>query len=809
MVHLLLSDLRVAFRSLSRSPRLFACAAACLAGAIAAATAVFAIVNGVVLRPLPFQYADRLVAIWGVIPDRDTVKRGFSWPDTIDLAGAVRSLDGVAAMANAPAGMTLTGRGDAVVIPMRIVSGNFFEVLGVRAAVGRTLTPVEDVPRSARGVTISHALWQQRFGSDPSIVGQPLTLDGDAFIVTGVAPRGFAYPPDAQMWVTVAHGAADYVDNRSVGWLEIIGRMKPGITPAAARADLAIPLADLTKRYHASRGREDVSVVPLQRELLGDTRPALWALLAGVLVLLGVACANVGGLLLVRSAARAHDLAVRLALGATRWHVVTEALAESAVLLTLSGIIGTALALAIVRLVRVAAPGNIPGIADVSVDWRVLAFAMTVTAVSILLCVMAPALQSLSRDVRALLQQGGRSMAGEGGGARRVLAATEIALAVVLLVVATLVTRTLFNLRAVDVGFNADRVLAFDVPQPASRYPDARASLAFADRLLPRLSALPGVEHAASVLLRPLWGVVGMDWAVTIDGQSPSDAAQNPLTNLEAISSGYFETMEIPLVEGRGITDGDREGQPAVAVVSQSFVTRFWPDGRALGKRLRFPLPGSPYDRQWFTIVGVVGDAKYRELRGSRLDLYISSAQCPYAVHQFVVRTGGRPESIVSAVRAEVRALDPALPIDDVVVLGDAVQAQIANPRLVALTFNGFAATASLLAALGLGTLIAWQVRLRTREIGIRVALGATSRQVIGTVMSESMPVVVFGVAAGLAAALLVTGFLESLLFEVASRDSLSVTAAGAGAGAIALLSAFLAARTAASIDPLVAMRAE
>jgi hypothetical protein len=267
--------------------------------------------------------------------------------------------------------------------------------------------------------------------------------------------------------------------------------------------------------------------------------------------------------------------------------------------------------------------------------------------------------------------------------------------------------------------------------------------------------------------------------------------------------------MEIPLVEGRGITDGDREGQPAVAVVSRSFVKRFWPDGGALGKRLRFPLPGSPYDRQWFTVVGVVGDAKYRELRGGRLDLYISSAQCPYAVHQFVVRASGRPESIVSAVRAEVRALDPTLPIDDVVVLGDAVQAQIANPRLVALTFNGFAATASLLAALGLGTLIAWQVRLRTREIGIRVALGATSRQVIGTVMSESIPVVVIGVGAGLAAALLVTGFLESLLFEVASRDSLSVTAAAAGASAIAVLSSFIAARTAASIDPLVAMRAD
>jgi len=252
-----------------------------------------------------------------------------------------------------------------------------------------------------------------------------------------------------------------------------------------------------------------------------------------------------------------------------------------------------------------------------------------------------------------------------------------------------------------------------------------------------------------------------MDWAVTIDGQSPTDARQNPLVNLEAVSSGYFETMEIPIIDGRTIGDADREGRPAAAVVSQSFARRFWPDGEALGRRLTFPLPGSPFDRQWFTVVGIVGDAKYRELRGSRLDLYISSAQCPYPVHQFVVRTAsGRPDSIVGAVRSEVRALDPALPIDDVVVLRDAVQSQIANPRLVALTLNGFATTASALAALGLGTLIAWQVRLRTREIGVRLALGATPRQVIGIVMGESIPVVAVGVGAGLAAALLLGGLL-------------------------------------------------
>lgn len=802
-----LIDLRIAIRSLARTPRMLASAVVCLAGALGSATAVFAIVNAVVLRPLPFQYAERLVAVWGVSPDRDTVKRGFSWPDTMDLAGAVRRLDGIAAMANAVSGMTLTGRGDAAQIPIRIVSGNFFAVLGVRAALGQTLTPADDVPNSPPAVTISHAMWEQRLGSDPAIVGRPLTLDGRAFTVTGVAPRGFAYPPDAEMWVTIAHAVPEYVDNRAVGWLEIIGRMTPGATPAEARADLLIPLGDLTKRYHAARGREDVSVVPLQRELLGDTRPALWAVLAAVLVLLAVACANSGGLLLVRRAAQRHDLAVRLALGAGRRHVVGEAIAESTVLLGISSAVGILLAFAIVDVVRATAPGTIPNISNVSVDWRVMAFSLAVTGVAIAFCAVAPVLQSASRDVLPLLQQSGRSLSGAGGRARRLLTGTEIALAVLLLVMATLVTRTFLNLRGVDVGFQADRILAFDVPQPANRYPDARASQEFADRLLPELTRLPGVQGAASVLLRPLWGVVGMDWAVTIEGQAPADAAGNPLVNLEAVSPAYFETMGIPLVEGRGIVDSDRDGRGGAAVVSRSFAARFWRDGGAIGRRLKFPLPGSPYHQQWFTVVGIVGDAKYRELRGSRLDLYISSAQCPYPVHQFVVRTAGSPQAIVAAVRAAVRQIDSALPVDDAVVLSDAVQSQVTTPRLIAATFNGFAATAASLSAFGLGTLIAWQVRLRTREIGIRLALGATARQVIGAVLAESVPVVIAGVAAGIVAALLAGRFLGTLLFEVAPYDPVSMTAASAAAAAIAGVAAFVTARGAAHVDPLVALR--
>src|SRR5262245_14654696 len=375
----MLNELRVAVRALRRTPGVAISAVLCLAGAIGAATATFAIVNGVVVRPLPFQHASRLVAIWGVNPARDTVKRGFSWPDTLDVARAARSLDGVAAIANAPGRMTLTGRGEPRQIPTRIVSGRFFEVLGVPAAIGRTLTADDDTPGSQPAVTISDGLWRERFDADPGIAGRSIALDGRGFIIAGVTPRGFAYPPDAQMWVTATHGAPDDAPNRNIGWLEVIGRMKPGVAPPVVRDDLMIVLRDLAARHHPSRGPEEISITPLQQELLGDSRLALWALLAAVLVLLATACANVGGLLLVRSAARAHELAIRLALGAARVHLTRQSIAESAVLLAAGSAGAVALSFALVGAARRAAPGNIPGIAAVAIDWRVLAFALLVT----------------------------------------------------------------------------------------------------------------------------------------------------------------------------------------------------------------------------------------------------------------------------------------------------------------------------------------------------------------------------------------------------------------------------------------------
>ncbi|HEV8335762.1 MAG TPA: ABC transporter permease [Candidatus Polarisedimenticolia bacterium] len=804
-----MTELRQSARSLARTPSVTFASIACLATAIGASVAVFTIVNGVVLRTLPFPRADRLVGIWGVAPGRDTVRRAFSWPDVRDIAGIGRSLEAVVAVQNTGTGMTLTGQDDPVQVPMRIVSGNFFDVLGVSAAIGRTLTTVDDDPASPPSVVMSDGFWRRRFGADPTVVGRSLTLDGRAFLLAGVAPRWFAYPAGTDLWVTVAHAVPEYVEERGAGWMEMIGRMKKGVTPDGVRADLSTPVDEIARKFHPARGREELSVMPLARELLGDTRPALWALLAAVLVLLAVACTNVGGLLLVRGAARARDVAMRVALGAERSHLVRQAFAESSLLVAASGTLGLLLAIGLVEVAKLWGPADIPRLADVGVDGRVLAFALGLVSIVTVLCALIPALQATTADVQTVLKRGGGALSGDRAVLRRVLVSGEIALSVVLIVAAGLVGRSFLKLRAVDVGFRADRVLAFAVPQPPSRYPKAEDSLRFADRLLPRLATLPGVRRTAAVLLRPFWGTVGMDWSVIIEGQSPADARRNPLTNLEAISPGYFATLGIPLLEGRDIHADDRDGRPGVAVVGRSFARRFWPEGPVLGRRLQFPLPGSPYDKQWFTVVGIVGDAKYRGLRDPRLDLYISSAQCPYPVQTFVLRADGDPGTLAAAIRAEVRAIDRDLPIDDVVVLSDAVSQEVEHPRFTAAVFGLFATTATALAALGLGTIISWQVRQRTREIGIRVALGASSRQVMGLVMHDAALLVAGGVVAGVLAAVATTRFLRALLFEVEPGDPVSLAAAALVVASVGLISAYVPARRTSRVDPLIALREE
>src|SRR5262245_55482689 len=370
-----LTDLRQARRSLLRTPGATISAIVCLACAIGAATAMFTVVNAAVLRGLPFQHAQRLVAIWGVDPERDAVQRGFSWPDVQDIGRSAASLDAVAAMANAPGGMTLTGDGEPLQIPSRIVSGNFFDTLGVQAALGRVLSTDDDIPGSPNAAVISDGLWRQRYGGDPRVVGRAITLDGRPFTIAGVAPRSFAYPPRTQLWVTIAHGEPSYTANRSVGWLEIIGRMKPGVVPGAVRGDLAPVLDHIARTYHPSRGKETIAVTPLQDELLGRTRAAIWALFAGVIVLLGVACANVGGLLLVRGSARSRDVTVRVALGAGRADIIRYVLGEALLLAGCSAAIGAALAAGLVSLASRYLPAEAQS-NDVAVDGAVLLFAI-------------------------------------------------------------------------------------------------------------------------------------------------------------------------------------------------------------------------------------------------------------------------------------------------------------------------------------------------------------------------------------------------------------------------------------------------
>jgi predicted permease len=796
-------------RSLFRTRLLTTGAVLCLSVAIAAATAVFTVVDIAVVHATPFANADRLLAIWSVDPGRDDVRRGLSWPDARDLGRTATSFEALAAMSNANSGMTLTGRGDPVQIPFRIVSGNFFDVLGVRPAAGRVTGTDDDRPGSTAVIVLADQLWRERFGADPGVVGTAAIFDGRPFVIAGVMPAWFAYPRDAQAWATIAHAVPEYADNRNAGWLEAIGLSRPGMTIDQHQAALTPAFDQLTRTFHPLRGKEGLAMQPLDRELLGDVRPAMWAMFAAVFILLAAACANVGGLLLVRGMDRARDVALRVALGANRADIVRSTVAESAVLAMLGGLGGITLSLWLLRVIQTIAPPDLPRRADLVVNWHTLAFALAIVTVTAIACALAPTLHALSVDAQVILQRRGRSVARTRSWARTALISAQIALAVVLIVAAALVGQTLMKLRQIDAGFAADAVLAFDVPLPDTRYPTTKESRAFTDRLLTSLAGVPGVQQSAAVLLRPLWGRVGMDWPMTIEGQPEVEAARNPLTNLEAVSVGYFATLDVPLLDGRDFTAGDRDGDTPVAIVGESFAKRFWPGRTALGRRMKFPLPNSPNHQQWFTVVGVVGDARYRGMRDPRLDLYISAAQCPYPVHQFVVRSSADPSTLLNPVRAAVRAIDPALPVDDATVLREAIDKEMTGPAFTATVFMTFAGVTLGLAALGLGSFIAWQVRQRTREMGIRLALGARPSELVSLLMRESAWIVTVGVGLGLLASILLTRLVQALLFEVHPLDPAALAAGVVITATLGLLGAYIPARRIGRLTPLTALGEE
>jgi putative ABC transport system permease protein len=805
----LAQDLRYALRSLRRRPLLVVVAVAVLAIGIGASTAVFSVVDAVLLRPLPFADAGRLVVAWQRSPDNSVPFIEVSYPDYLDWRQQARTFESMAIIPTVNSGFVLAGE-EPLQVQGRLVSGNFFDVLGVRARLGRPLRPDDDRVGADRVVVLGHGLWQRRFGADRAVIGRKIVVDGTPMEVVGVMPPAFRYPPKAEMWTPVVPAIPEAVANRGVCWAIVVGRLGPGARLAQAQAELDGIVARLAKAFPDAAA--DAAVVkPLTDELFGPARPALLVLLAAVLLVMLVACANVSALLLARAADRQREIAVRLALGASRGRLVRQLLCESA-LIALAGVAG-GLVLAEWGLAALIAlvPTDVPRLQDAAIDLRVLAFAAALAAAAALLSGLAPALVASRPALTDALESGART-AGPGSAQRSLqglLVGAETAVALVLLLGAGLMAQTFQNLRRLDLGYDPRHVLALEVVAPHGKYEKPAEWRSLYQRLVERIARLPGVEASAGVFLRPLWGQMGNDWLFTVEGQSDADSRRNPHVNLEAVTPGYFGTMRTPLLRGRDFTDRDAEGAPGVAIVSNDFARRYWPGQDPIGKRLKIPLPDSPYHLTWLTVVGVVADARYREIQSSRLDLFLSYLQSPYGPRHIVVRTTGDPLAVAPSVRAAVRDADRELLAEDVTAMETVVAAALGGPRFGMQLLSAFALAALALAALGTYGVMAFLVGRRTREIGVRMALGARATDVTALILRQGLRPVMAGLTVGLGASLLLGRALGALLYGVAPHDPATMAAAAVALAGIAAAACFLPARRAARLDPAAALRRE
>ena len=802
------SDLRQAVRALRRRPVLFVVAAGALAIGIGASTAVFSVVDAVLLRPLPFAEPERLFLLWQSIPARNEPFVEVSYPFLIGLRTRTRSLASIAAMPSVNSGFTLGGR-ERVRVDGRIVTGNFFDVLGARAALGRTFVESEDRVGAPRVIVVSHGLWQRRFGADPALVGRTLDVDGKPMTVIGVMPREFRYPPGVDLWTPLIPVIPDIMDKPNVGWATLVARLADGATAAAARSEVDALTAEEIKLHAPTSPPVKVVLTPLAHEWFGSARPALLVLLGAVLLVQLLACANVAALLLARAAARQREIAVRLTLGASRGRLVRQLLAEAAVIAVAGGLAGTLLAVWGLAALLSLVPAAIPRLEDAAVDPRVLAFGVVLTAVSALAAGLVPALLASRPTLVDILAEGARTAgpAARQVRARAFLVATEAAVALVLLAGAGLLIRTFQNLRHVELGFDPRNVLAFEAVQDREYKPEERRR--FYDAMIERLDAVPGVESSAAVFIRPLWGKAGLDWPIMVEGQSEEDAERNPALNLQIVTHDFFRTMRMPLRRGRGFDGRDTANVTPVVVVSEALARRYWPGQDAVGKRIRTPMPSPPYKQTWMTVVGVTAAARYRELEASRYDVYMSYLQSEEGLRHVVVRTSGDPMALAPAVRAAVTAVDKDVILTDVTSMTSLVDVALGGARFGMQVLSGFALVALLMAALGIYGVVAYVVGRRTREVGIRMALGARAADVLSLVLRQGMRPVAVGLGAGLVLALALGRLSAGLLFEVPSYDPMTLVAATTLLLGVALFACALPARRAARIDPAQALRDE
>jgi putative ABC transport system permease protein len=814
-----MQSLRFAFRMLKKNPVVSLVAIFTLALGIGANTAIFSVINGVLLRPLPYKNPDRLVALWENVPThgqwRASPANFFDWKKQSTVFEGMSAYGGSA--------MTLTGIGEPEQLSGTRVSDGYFAVVGVEPRIGRAFLSEEHEVGKGQVVVLGNGLWKRRFGADPNIVDRSVTLDGNVYRVVGVMAAGL-YPvrpttsgriefgeEQQDYWLPMSF-SAQWASARSAHVLGVVGRLKPGITVDQAAAEMNTIGARLEQEYPANKG-EGIIVKPFMSELVGDVRPALFTLMAAVGLVLLIACANIAGLLMAQHAARSKEIAIRVALGAGRIRLVHQFFVEGLLLSLLGTLAGIGLATFAIKLLVKSIPQDIPRLDEVGIDFRVLGFTLLLSLLTCFVFGLIPAWQASKTDLHKTLEQSGRT-SGPGVARlrfRQLLVVFQVSMAVMLVISAGLLIKSFWLLRKVDPGFQPARVLSLTVTLPSSKYAKPEEINQFFTQLNDGILTVPGVQSASIGYDHPLqanWGD-----SFEIEGRVAATDARSLTANFNPISHEYFRTVGMQLISGRAFTTLDDPDHPGVVIVNEAFARTYFPNENPLGRRLKIGQPARIWRNQRFLsfeIVGIVGDVKSSGLQAaSEPTYYVPSAQAPLQDMTVLVRTTSDPNSIVPALRRVVLSIDPNQPISNISTLERVVSDSIARPRLNMLLMGLFGAVAMLLAAVGIYGLLSYTVTQRTQEMGIRMALGAQVSDVLKLVLRQGMTLALIGEAVGLLGAFALTRVIQGLLFGVTPTDATIFISVVGVLSTIALFACYLPARRAAKVDPLIALRYE
>ncbi|HZM88285.1 MAG TPA: ABC transporter permease [Blastocatellia bacterium] len=795
-------DLRYALRMLLKNPGFAVVAVIALALGIGANTAIFSVVNTVLLRSLPYSDPDRLMVVrenklpqfpeFSISPGNflDWQKQNTSFEKLVAINRAAYNL--------------VSGDADPERLRGARVSAGLFEMLGANPVQGRTFTDEEDQPGRDNVVILSGSLWKRRFGGDPNIIGQSLTLSSASYTVIGIMPATFQFPDrDTELWTPIAFTSRQAQQHGS-HYLSVIGRLKQETTIQQADIEMKSIAARLAEQYPDSNAGWSNNVFRMQEYEVRDIRSGLIFLLGAVAIVLLIACANVANLLLARSTARQKEMAIRSALGASRWRVIRQLLTESVLLALIGGGVGLLLAFWGTESLLALAPEDLPRIKDVALDGRVLGFTLVVTMITGVIFGLAPALQSSSPNLNETLKEAGRGTTAGRHRVRNSLVIVEVALALMLLICSGLMIRSFMRLQRVDPGFNPSNGLAMSIALPGRKYPNSDNHLAFFSQLVERTSALPGVVAAGATQSLPIQDdfLVGFD----IQGRPPVPPGEGKSTNYYAVTTDYFKAMGIQLLRGRLFTEQDNSKAPPVAIINETMAKQYFPDEDPIGQRIHL-TQGPDKFRE---IVGIVGDVKqYGLAQPSPLQTYEPYLQMPFSSLTLVVRTEGNPASLSGAIRGEVLAIDKEQPVSRIRTLDQIISGSVQQQRFLMLLLGVFAAVALILAAVGLYGVMNYAVTQRTHEIGIRMALGANAGAVLRLIVGHGMMLALIGVAIGLAGAFAVTRVMESLLFSVSTTDPSTFASVSVVLTGVALVACLAPARRAIKVDPMLALRHE